>query len=395
MLRFEGKPGVLLSGVLDDHRADAYDKRRQLLGRGENKMKYNRIFVFGLTVFALLSVSSVWGAQNAATAITVENAGNVKQIALLEGHTGPVFSMAFSPDGTALASGGSGDDYTVRLWDVASATQKAVLEGHTAQIAAVSFNAEGTQIESASYDHTIRLWDAATGAAIEIIDKNANGNPLGVDNLATYFTNAGSKLIYSTGNMYVFDMATRDETNLFSFDSPLMELFNSEGIAQLTPDAKLYAVEQVDGGPVHVIDVEAGTELKSLDRSDPESYYFASMAISPDGKWLAAADDTSAIIEVWNVETGAALPIITGHKPAEGEAARGVYGMKFNPDSSLLASASYDGTVRLWNPADATQLVSLPTSDPNGSGVVVWSPDGSMLASANLDGTVQIWGLGS
>jgi WD40 repeat protein len=358
-------------------------------------MKSKMIFGFGLAVFALLSVSSAWGAQTAATAITIDNVANVKQIALLEGHTGPVFTLAFSPDGTALASGGSGDDYTVRLWDVASATQKAVLEGHTGQIAALSFNADGTQLESASYDGTIRLWDGATGASIETIDKTADELPLGMDSLATYFTNAGSKLIYSTGNMYVFDMTTHDQTNLLGFDSPLMELFNSEGIAQLTPDAKLYAVEQVDGGPVHVIDVEAGTELKSLDRSDPDSYYFASMAISSDGKWLAAADDTSAIIEVWNVETGEALPTITGHKPPEGATASGVYGMAFNPDSSLLASASYDGTVRIWNPADGTQLVSLPTSDPNGSGVVVWSPDGSMLASANLDGTVQIWGLGS
>jgi WD40 repeat protein len=358
-------------------------------------MKPKLMLTFGFGLLVLISVSSVWGAQTAATAITIDNAANVKQIALLEGHTGPVFSLAFSPDGTALASGGSGDDYTVRLWDVASAAQKAVLEGHTAQIAAVAFNADGTQLETASYDHTIRLWDGATGAAIETIDKNANGDPLGIDSLATYFTNAGSKLIYSTGNMYVFDMATRDETNLLSFDSPLMELFNSEGIAQLTPDAKIYAVEQVDGGAVHVIDVEAGTELKSLDRSDPDSYYFASMAISADGKWLAAADDTSAIIEVWNVETGEALPTITGLKPADGSTTPGVYGLAFNADGSLLVSASYDGTVRIWNPADGTQLVSLSTSDPNGSGVVVWSPDESLLASANLDGTIQIWGVGS
>src|SRR5678815_5006518 len=155
-------------------------------------MKSKMIFVFGLTVVALLSYSSVWGAQPPDTGITLENAGNVKQIALLEGHTGPVFTLAFSPDGTSLASGGSGDDYTVRLWDIASASQKAVLEGHTAQIAAISFNADGTQLESASYDHTVRLWDGAGGAAIETIDKTADDLPIAVEDLATYFTNDGS-----------------------------------------------------------------------------------------------------------------------------------------------------------------------------------------------------------
>ena len=74
-------------------------------------MKSKMIFAFGLAILALLSVSPVWGAQTA-TAITLENAGNVKQIALLQGHTGPVFTLAFSPDGKTLASGGSGDDYT-------------------------------------------------------------------------------------------------------------------------------------------------------------------------------------------------------------------------------------------------------------------------------------------
>ena len=358
-------------------------------------MKSKMIFVFGLAVFALLSVSSAWGAQTAATAITIDNAATVKQLALLEGHTGPVFTLAFSLDGKTLASGGSGDDYTVRLWDVASATQKAVLEGHTAQIAALAFNADGTQLETASYDGTIRLWDAATGAAVETIDKAANDDAIGVDSLATYFSADGSQLAYLSGGVYVFDMATRQLTDLITVDSSLYTLLTLPGTGHLSPDGKWFTVEQVDGGPIHLIDLSTGTEIKSLNRNDADSYYFTAQTISGDGKWLAAVDDTSAIIEVWNVETGEPLPNITGLKPADGSTTPGVYGLAFNADGSLLASASYDATIRIWNPADGTQLVSLPTSDPNGSGVVVWSADGTLLASANLDGTIQLWGLGS
>jgi len=116
-------------------------------------MKLKAISVLLISCSALFALSPAWGAQSAAP-ITVENAASVQPVALLQGHTGPVFSLAFNSDGAMLVSGGSGDDYTVRLWDVASASQKALLEGHTAQIAAVAFNADGTQIETASYDMT-------------------------------------------------------------------------------------------------------------------------------------------------------------------------------------------------------------------------------------------------
>lgn len=361
-------------------------------------MKSKLILMVGLGLIALLSVSSAWGAQSNRAVITADNAGTVKQLAKLEGHIGPVFSLAFSPDGKTLASGGSGQDYSVRLWDVASGIQIAVLEGHTAQIAALSFNANGTQLETASYDGTIHLWDAATGAAVETIDQTVSGGPIGVDNLATYFSADGSRLAYLNDmalGIDVFDLTTREQITVAGGDSPLSALLTTAGMSRLSADGKMFALEQVDAGPVHLIDLDAGTEIKSLNRTDPDSYYYTALAISEDGQWLAAVDDTSAIIEVWNVETGESLPNITGHKPAEGDVTLGVYGLAFNPDGSLLATASYDGTVRIWNPADGTQLASLPTSDIGGAGVVVWSPNGTLLASGNVDRTVQIWGVGS
>lgn len=360
-------------------------------------LKRKSFLMFMITIVIVLSLSGIAGAQTEATPITVDSAANVIQLALLEGHTGPVFSLAFSPDGAALASGGSGQDYTVRLWDVAAGTQTALLEGHTAQIAAVAFNADGMQLETASYDGTIRLWDAATGAAVETIDATAAGDAIGIDNLMTFFSADGSRLVYyseATGSIAVFDVATREQTILVDADSPLADVLSAPGVSHLSADGKWFAIEQVDTGPVHLIDVDNAAEVKALARTDADSYYYTALAFSGDGQWLAAVDDTSAIIEVWNVETGEALPNITGHMPAEGDVTAGVYGLALNADGSLLASASYDATVRLWNPADGTELVSLPANDVGGAGVVVWSPDGSLLASGNVDGTIQVWGIG-
>ena len=72
-----------------------------------------------------------------------------------------VLSVAFSPDGTRLASGA--DDNTVRLWDVATGKETARLEGHGDWVRSVAFSPDGTRLASGADDNTVRLWDVASG----------------------------------------------------------------------------------------------------------------------------------------------------------------------------------------------------------------------------------------
>ena len=81
--------------------------------------------------------------------------------AVLEGHTGRVYAIAFSPDGATLASGAG--DHTVRLWEVASGRERAVLRGHTDEVRAIAFSPDGATLASGSGDHTVRLWEVASG----------------------------------------------------------------------------------------------------------------------------------------------------------------------------------------------------------------------------------------
>jgi WD40 repeat protein len=81
--------------------------------------------------------------------------------AAFKGHAEAVLSVAFSPDGKTLASGSF--DTTIKLWDVGSGQERAALRGHTKLVTSVAFSPDGTTLASGSYDRTIKLWDMATG----------------------------------------------------------------------------------------------------------------------------------------------------------------------------------------------------------------------------------------
>ena len=87
----------------------------------------------------------------------------------LQGHTSPVFSVAFSPDGRHIVSGSN--DRTIRVWDAQTGGQVGnPLQGHTSSVRSVAFSPDGRHIVSGSDDKTIRVWDAQPGGQV--------GNPL-------------------------------------------------------------------------------------------------------------------------------------------------------------------------------------------------------------------------
>ena len=90
-----------------------------------------------------------------------------EELVLLTGHTGDVTSVAFSSDGSTLASGSA--DSTVRLWEVSTGTHLKTLKGHAGGVTSVCFSPDGHTLASASRDETIRLWRVAYGTHLKTL----------------------------------------------------------------------------------------------------------------------------------------------------------------------------------------------------------------------------------
>ena len=91
----------------------------------------------------------------------------------LEGDSAAVLSVAFSPDGRSLASGGSNG--AVRIWDLESGTSRRTLEGHLAGVLSFAFSPDGRSLASGGSDGTVRIWDLESGILLATLCAGAEG----------------------------------------------------------------------------------------------------------------------------------------------------------------------------------------------------------------------------
>jgi roadblock/LC7 domain-containing protein len=119
-------------------------------------------------------------------------------------------------------------------------------------------------------------------------------------------------------------------------------------------------------------------------RSVLEGHSQGVMAVvfSPDGQLVASAS-FDGTVRVWETATGQCRSVLDGHL-------RGVSAVVFSPDGQLVASASDDSTVRVWEAATG-QCRSVLKGHSREVNAVVFSPDGQLVASASDDSTVRVW----
>jgi WD40 repeat protein len=284
----------------------------------------------------------------------------------LSGHARAVMSVAFGPDGRMLASGSM--DRSIRVWDLETSAGCRVLSGHEHTVASVAFGVDGKALASGSYDKTVRLWDVETGALLHVFVGH-KGVVRGVA-----FCPDGKILASGSYDRTVrlWDVEKRVSLRVF------VEHENGVTSVAWSPDGKTLASGSLDR-MIQLWEVETGSSLRVL--SGHENGVM-SIAFCPDGKRLASGSEDGRV-RLWEVETGAALRVLSGHENA-------VMSVAWSSDAKTLASASYDHSVRLWEAETWTSLRVLEGHE-NGVRSVAFCPDGKRLASGSDDRNIRLW----
>lgn len=278
----------------------------------------------------------------------------------------PVIGVNFNKDGKKLAT--SGEDGTVRIWDLASGQVALALVGHSAMVNMVVFNPDGSRLASASDDSTARVWDAQTGKA----NFTLSGHQGFV--AAVKFSPDGNFLVTAGEDqtMRVWDANSGKELAVFTTHSQTIRdlAYSPDGTRLVTAS---------DDATARIWEVSTGRMILTL---TGHTDAIRGVAYSPDGKTIATASSDQTV-KLWDASSGEELQTLTGHNNV-------VQGVVFNPSGDRLATGSYDGRVKIWSIPDGKELISL-SGRPVQIYRVDFSPDGSQVASTNSDGTTQLW----
>lgn len=250
----------------------------------------------------------------------------------LVGHSGVVTSVAFSPDGSLMAS--ASFDAKIKLWKTADGSLLRTLSGYGNDVNSVAFSPDGATLASSGMDGTIRLWHVLDGA------------PQRTLSLSRYYAHdvafSPSGAVLATGGFYTV-------------------------LGGVIIDSNIVFWRTSDGSIVRTM------------RGDPQE--IRSVAFNLDGSLLATGGIND--VKLWLVSDGSLLRTLVGHT-------RWVWSVTFDPSGTIVASASGDSTLRLWRTADGSSVRVL-RGFSGGVRSVAFNPSGSTLASACEDKKIKLW----
>ena len=292
-----------------------------------------------------------------------------------EGHNAAVLSVAYSPDEKYLASGSL--DGTVRLWLPYIDMEAGLFDKHKSEVVSISFSPDGDRVVIASCDNTVRIWNHPMMKEERIYD--GHEGPV----FSASFDQEGKRVVSAAkdGTVRVWDVEST------AFD-PILEIETHSHpmqYATITSDGKkiLTATDTY----VKIWDAFTGEELHSVRVT--ENGYAGQIAISPDDK-LAVVATFSTPSKLLSLETGKIVRLFSW-KNSQGYVVGMAYIASFSPDGNkvLLSNSSVIG---VWDVNTGKLLRLFDTEDSGCPNSVRFSSDGSKIITTK-DRVAQIWDL--
>ncbi|MFL5342396.1 MAG: WD40 repeat domain-containing protein [Gemmataceae bacterium] len=290
----------------------------------------------------------------------------------LIGHQGTVHALLFSPDGQTLFS--AGKDQSVRVWDVGRAVQRAELIGHTGTVLCLALHSNGRILASGGADGVPRLWDAKTATPHENVEAQwAAVTGLGwLPNKNTLLVASGERMRpEKAGELKAYHFGSAPPPNLRRVDP-----FGIWSLAVATGTPTM----AWGGGSRGIWAWDVTKPEPKLLKQNTTSL---AVAVSPDGKYVAAASDWT--VRLWDAARGRELTTLAGHRGQ-------VTALAFSPDGRTLASGSRDKVVRFWSIDEGAAVPRRSYEWPAGAVyALAFSSDGLLAAVAGDAGSLIVW----
>ena len=257
----------------------------------------------------------------------------------LQGYSGWVYSVAFNSHSAPLLASG-GEDKHVRLWDATSGKRLPSLDKHTHRVRAVAFSSDNSRIASASDDQTVRIWETETGMCLHIIEAHLSRV------LSVTWSPDGNFLASSSEDqkIYLWDTHTYERLGVFSGHTGRVYS------VRFSPDSAFL----ISGGDDKVIRLWEVSTRKCVREMRGHSRRICSLTYTTDGQLFASASEDRTA-RVWT-STGEPVYTISGHNGKISSIS--AFG------STMFATGSYDGTIKLWNSQTGEHLRTLRSPRP-------------------------------
>ena len=291
--------------TMEEVRETIEGKEISRMVRNETKVGRLWALAYRLDGNTLVSAGGDYADHEHPSVITVWDVPSGKVKARLKGHEQTIFTLAISPDGRRLVSGGF--DKSIRIWDLMHNTLIYTVDGHVdpekgvaSPVRSIAWNPDGESFASAGFDGALKIW-AKNGQAIETVKlpEKAEGDEIGLNSVV--YARDGKNLVVGGGTRaHVLAWKDGKAQLLKSFDFPQQRLLS----VAISPDGKSIAAGGGDYENCLILktwEIDSGNETRTV--IEP-SEWIESLVYTPDGKTLIAGGGVShksGFITLWDL----------------------------------------------------------------------------------------------